>query len=112
MAAGPPVPIIRMSCSITGHFHSPFFCLCVVTTAGKDDVVFPPPITFFRFRGGGQDGDVSSTGDDGDGGPLLREFSRILHLFARSGFGVSLFKGENIMKRPDNQPACLSSTDI
>ena len=67
--------------------------MCVVTTAGKEDVVFSPPITFFRFRGGGQDGDVSSTGDDGDGGPLLREFSRILHLFARCGFGVSLFKG-------------------
>ena len=37
---------------------------------------------------------MSSTGNDGDGGPLLRGFSRILHLFARFGFGVSLVKGE------------------
>ena len=53
-----------------------------------------PSITFFRFRGGGQDGNMSSTGDDGDGGLLLRGFGRILHLLERCGFGVSLVKEE------------------
>ena len=55
---------------------------------------------------------MSSTGDDGDGGPLLREFSRILHLFARCGFGVSLFKGGKSNEEIENQPAYLSSTEI
>ena len=37
---------------------------------------------------------METTGNDGDGGPLLRGFSRILHLFARCGFGgVFLVKG-------------------
>ena len=69
-----------MSCSIAGHFHSTFFGLCVVTPAGKDDVVFPLPLHFFRFRGGGQDGDVSSTGDDGDGGVGVSKMGVSVHL--------------------------------
>ena len=81
---------MKMSFSIGGHFHSAFFSLWVVTTAGKDDAVYPPPITFFRFRGGGQDGVMSSTGDDGDGESILRG---ILHLLARCSFVVSLVKG-------------------
>jgi len=37
-------------------------------------VILPPPAVFFRFRGGEQDGDFSSTGDEGEGGPRLRRF--------------------------------------
>ena len=88
------------------------FCLCVVTTAGKEDVGFPPPITFFRFRGGGQDGDVSSTRDDGDGGASFAWIQWNPAPLCRLWFWCFYSKVENLMKRLENHPAHLSSTDV
>jgi len=90
MAAGPPVPIIRMSCSITGHFHSPFSVCVLLLQPEKKMLAFPLPLHSF----------VSVVEDRMEmcpllvmmemGGPLLRGFSGILHLFAGCGFGVSI----------------------
>ena len=84
-----PLSIIRMSFSTAGHCLSDFFNLFVVITPGKK-----APILFFRCRDGGQNGDISSsTGDDNDGGPLLRGFGRVMHLLVPCGFDASFVKG-------------------
>ncbi|KAK2159754.1 hypothetical protein LSH36_147g09030 [Paralvinella palmiformis] len=74
ISATDPVAVVALLRDIAGHCLSDFFNLFVVITPGKK-----APILFFRCRDGGQNGDISSsTGDDNDGGPLLRGFGRVV----------------------------------
>jgi hypothetical protein len=79
ISARPPMPIMQISFSQAGHFHSGFL-ICVFLPPpqkedeDEDEVAFPCML-LFRFLDGGQNGVISSNGEDYAEWSLLRRFS-------------------------------------